>query len=221
MEPRKPRLDSAIRLHLAPLLRAEGYTGSGHTYRRTVGEWIHVVNVQGSRYGGEFAVNLGLQPLGIPDSNGGLPNPKSITEEVCTFRRRMAESPAAEHQWWPHDGTEEGMSIAVRQAAAVYDKVGRRLMERATSEHSDLCSVSPEAFARGIFDSFGFCHDGSGTAFILAQMRRDSSRLDEAKAFAAHALQTAGPDAIVFISRVRAFVNNLEEQILRQGDAPG
>lgn len=221
MEPRKPRLEPAIRHHFAPLLRAEGFTGSGHTYRRLVGQWIHVVNVQGSLYGGEFAVNLAIQPISVNDTNDNPPNPKTITEEICVFRRRMAESPAAAHQWWPHDRTEEGMALAVRRAAAVYDKVGRRLLERATSEHSDLNCVSPEAYARGIFDSFGFCYAGSGTAFILAQMRRESGRFDDARSIASHALQTAGPDADVFISRVRAFLNKLEEQIFRQGDAPG
>jgi hypothetical protein len=95
-------LEVAIRKCLAPCLREDGFAGSGRTFRRVLNGWIQVVNVQGSRYGGRFSINLGLQPLAIPDVVGNVPDPKKIREELCEFRRRLSESGA--DQWWTHDG---------------------------------------------------------------------------------------------------------------------
>src|SRR5262249_53569414 len=115
-----PRLESAIRQHLAPQLRADGFAGSGRTFRRVVGGWIHVVSVQGSRYGGSFAVNLAVHPIGIPDLRGNTPDPKVITEELCEFRRRLSGSEDRHDMWWKHDSTTEGMGAAMREATAIY-----------------------------------------------------------------------------------------------------
>lgn len=47
---------------LVPSLRTIGFRGSGQTYRKTEGDFVFVVNFQGSRSGDEFYVNLGAQP---------------------------------------------------------------------------------------------------------------------------------------------------------------
>lgn len=74
---------------------------SGRTYRRTRNGQIHVVNIQGSRYGGKFAINLAIQPVTIPDVLGNDPDSKKITESKCEFRKRLSES--GEDQWWSYD----------------------------------------------------------------------------------------------------------------------
>jgi hypothetical protein len=192
-----PRIESAIRDHLAPILRADGFSGSGRTFRRVVGGWIHVVNVQGSRYGGQFAVNLAVQPTAIPDARGDTPNPKKITEELCEFRRRMSESEARQDKWWKHDPTAESMAEAVREAAIMYVQVGRRLLDNATIEDADLNSVSPAAFADGNFNFLGFGSTVCRMALALARLRRAKGELPESQAFAAHALQTVGSAAML------------------------
>src|SRR5215471_4199171 len=65
-----PRLESSIRDFLSPVLESDGFFGSGRTFRRMSGDLIQVVQVQGSPYGGKFAVNLGIQPASIPDVAG-------------------------------------------------------------------------------------------------------------------------------------------------------
>ena len=52
MTARSPRLEEAIRLHFAPLLRANGFTGTGRTFRRVEDDAAHVVNDEGFWYGG-------------------------------------------------------------------------------------------------------------------------------------------------------------------------
>jgi len=51
---------------LAPALRAAGFRGSGQNYRKADGDFVLVINFQGSRSGDKFYVNLGAQPTFIP-----------------------------------------------------------------------------------------------------------------------------------------------------------
>jgi hypothetical protein len=187
-----PRIELAIREHLAPVLRADGFAGSGRTFRRVVGEWIHILNVQGSRYGGQFSINLAVHPIVIQDVRGDAPDPKKITEELCEFRRRMSESRARQDMWWKHDSTAESMASAVRDAAVTYVQVGRGLLDDATAENADLNTVSPAAFAGGDFNFFGFGSTECRMALALARLRRAKGQLAESQAFAAHALQKVG-----------------------------
>jgi hypothetical protein len=89
-----PRLENSIRAYLLGYLKEDGFTGSGRSFRRLTNGLIQVVNVQGSTYGGQFAINLGVQPITVPDALGNSSDPKKITERLCEFRRRLAESGA-------------------------------------------------------------------------------------------------------------------------------
>jgi hypothetical protein len=200
-----PRIEPAIRDHLAPLLRKDGFSGSGRTFRRTGGGWIHVVNVQGSRYGGQFAVNLALQPVSIPDLRGNTPDPKRITEDLCEFRRRLSDYFERQDMWWLHEYTAESMAAAVRAAASSYDKIGRALLNDATAEASDLNTVTPAAFAAGVFDFRGFGSTKCRMAFALARLRKAQGRNADAREFAEQALNQMGP-AVGLKVAIQAFL---------------
>lgn len=205
-----PRLESAVRDHLAPFLRSDGFSGSGRTFRRKVGEWIHVVNVQGSRYGGQFAVNLAVHPIAIPDMRGDAPDPKKITEELCEFRRRMSDSEARQDKWWKHEMTTESMAAAVRDAAETYTRTGRKLLNEATAENADLNIVTPEAFSAGRFNFLGFGSTECRMALALARLRRTQGLLAQSQAFAALAIEHAGS---------ASFVKALAQALIEHHDA--
>jgi hypothetical protein len=122
-ESSQPRLCSALRTVLASIL----LTGSGTTFRHVTAGWIQVINLQGARRGGSFAINLAIHPLAVPDLQDKTLDPKKITQELCEFRHRLAETGA--DQWWKHDTTEVGMASAMANAATVYKNVGRRLFD--------------------------------------------------------------------------------------------
>ena len=124
-----PKLETAIRAVLVPQLREDGFAGSGRTFRRAVNGCVQVVNVQGSRYGGRFAINLGLQPLAIPDVTGVFPDPRKISEPGCEFRRRLSSTGA--DQWWIHDSLAESMLAAPRDA--IYGWTSERLVRKQTA----------------------------------------------------------------------------------------
>jgi len=69
------------------------------------------------RWDSAFTANLAIHPLVVPDHQDKTLDPKKITQELCEFRRRLAETGA--DQWWKHDMTEVGMASAMANAATV------------------------------------------------------------------------------------------------------
>jgi hypothetical protein len=185
-----PRLEPSIREHLGPVLKNDGFSGSGRTYRRISGDLIHVVQVQGSRYGKRFAINLGLQPRSIPDVIGNPPDAAKIKEELCEFRRRLSEGKG--DQWWDHSGSKESMEAAVRAAASVYATIGRKLFSEHSGPDSPLYKVTPAQFEAGQYSFSGFGSTRVRMARALALMRQAAGNLVDAAAFARIALAELG-----------------------------
>jgi len=172
------------------MLRAEGFIGSGRTFRRITDDFIHVFNVQGSRYGGQFAINLAVQPLSIPNVLGEVPDVKKITQELCEFRRRLSES--GSDQWWVHDNTKESMDAAVKLSAHVFKMVGRPLFAQFEGPESPLLTTSAESFINGQFNFAGFGSTQTRMALALARLRLVRNQPDEARAFARFGLENIG-----------------------------
>jgi hypothetical protein len=175
------------------LLRVDGFTGAGRTYRRIRDGWIQLVNVQGSRYGGEFAINLAVHPLMIPDLRGEVPNQKRVTAGLCEFRRRLTETRS--DQWWKHDHTVAGMTKAMREAAELYRRIGRPLIERVSGPGSPLMTVTASEFAAGTYDFAGFASTEARMALALARLRSDAGCAEEARSFARYGLEHIGISA--------------------------
>lgn len=190
-----PRLETAIRMALAPALRDDGFSGSSRTFRRTCGAWVQVLNVQGSRRGGSFAINLAVHPLSIPDVTGNMPDPKKINEAFCEFRRRLSETGA--DQWWEHDATEESMLSAVKDATAMYRRTGGELLRRACDSPAGLNAVLAADFSAGIYDAAGFCNTKVRMALALARLRKTEGKREEASAFATYGLAHLGSAALL------------------------
>lgn len=177
-----PRLEISIRAHLAPVLRKDGFLGSGRTFRRVQGDLVQVINIQGSRYGGEFAVNLAIQPLAIPDGQGNTPDPKKILEYQCELRRRMTESGA--DQWWKHGDSQEGMDNAVKAATDVYERIRRQLFERMSGPASPLYTMTPKELESSREPLNGFGTTAARLALVLGRMRKVAGNQADATAFA-------------------------------------
>ena len=192
-----PRLEPAIKEHLAPELRADQVSGSGRTYRRVLGGWLQVVNVQGSRYGGSFAINLAVHPLTSPDVRGNEPDPKKITEELCEFRRRLSETEDRSDAWWKHDNTAESMSTAMRSAATTYIQFGRPLLSKVTAETADLNIACAKDLALRSFNFGGFGSTETRMALALARLRESQGKTKEAREFAECGLSTVGNATII------------------------
>ena len=150
----RPHLETAIKEHLAPVLKSDGFKGSGRTYRRVNGDLIQIVNVQGSRSGGKFAINLAVHPLCIPDLRSETPNPSKIIEEYCEFRCRLSEHGA--DQWWEYENSMESMSEAIKAATSVYCSVGRPLFEPFCGQNTPLHQITAAELENGSQRLYGF-----------------------------------------------------------------
>ena len=83
---------------ILPVLRADGFHGSGTTFRRIEGPVIHVFNIQGSTAGGRCYLNLGAHLDFLPSEGGGEVLPDKIEECQCAFRDRI-DPPAGAYGW--------------------------------------------------------------------------------------------------------------------------
>src|SRR5262249_2077535 len=89
------RFHQLLKRDFLPLLRGDGFKGSGNTFRRLKGDRIDIINVQGSRYGGQCCVNLAAHFSFLPsEGGGGVTDPRSsrntiaLFATVCTRQRR-------------------------------------------------------------------------------------------------------------------------------------
>jgi hypothetical protein len=190
MSESKPSLAKAIQSQFAPTLRRDGFSGTSKRYWRVVGDQCQVVELQGSRHSGKFAVNMGIQPMSVPLLSGGAPEPKRIREMECLFSRRLSVQPG--DQWWAYQPSQLSMDAAARDACAVYEQVGRGQLEFLAQPDSPMSTLTPEAFAMGAFDFKGFGNTGVLMAWTLAHMRKAAGKSAEARGFAQVALKEIG-----------------------------
>jgi hypothetical protein len=180
------RIETTIKVHFAPTLRAQGFTGSGRTFRRTRNGQIHLVNIQGSSYGGQFAINLAIQPIAIPDVLGNEPDSKKIIERECEFRRRLSESGA--DQWWRYDDS-ASLEKAMDDAVKVYEEYGRPAFEAMSMSPSPLDTIKLEQLVEGRVALNGFETSKVRLALIIARLREAEGRISDAVSFAAYGLE--------------------------------
>ncbi|OBZ92028.1 hypothetical protein ADU59_29000 [Pararhizobium polonicum] len=185
----KLSLESIIATHGAPALRKLGFTGSGKTFRRLVDDMMWVINFQGNRHGGSFAVNLGLHPLAIPDVLGAPVDSKTFTEPLCEFRRRL--SPSGIDYWW-HYTDRSSLEIAVMDATRLYETVGHTFFEKHTDQNAPLRTLTIEEFTAGHHELEDFSTTEVRTARAISLMRLAANRSNEALHFAEFALSNVG-----------------------------
>src|SRR5262245_22555260 len=117
------RFHNLLKRDLFPLLRADGFKGSGNTCRRLKGDRIDIVNIQGWKYGGKCCVNLAVHYFFLPSMGGGqVIDPKKFKEYQCTFRDRLKE--ATEDHWWDYGLTDAEAAASVASLVDLYKRRG-------------------------------------------------------------------------------------------------
>ncbi len=102
----------ALARHLHPVLRREGFKGSGATLRRVAVPLVHVFNLQGSTGADRCYLNLGVQ-LDFLAAGRARPLDK-LLEYECEFRTRI-DSAGADRAW--HYGETQAQCEAAALAA--------------------------------------------------------------------------------------------------------
>jgi hypothetical protein len=177
---------------VGPRLRALGFTGSGQYYRKVAGEWVVVVNLQGSKWGDKFFVNLAAHPVLIPTINDDPVDPKKIKEYDCLFRTRVGK----DWSWNLRFGAGAELVSQIEQAA-------NDLVTRAHGLRAAVATDPPETlvrnFAIGQTDAFASLH--------LARAALAFGDVHKASAIAEWGLNAAG-DALILRARLKALLQH-------------
>ncbi len=188
-------LNDALRDAFTPAMRESGFKGSGRSYRRVIGELVQCVYIQSWSGYDRFFVNLGIQPVFLPDAVGEPVNVKTIAESGCRFRGRLHASSGQE--WWSYEDL--GIpDLAVKSAVEQW---------RARGESAFAAFGSyPEAFAGIAVEdvlayrvSFGDFQKGNMEPFLLvmARIRKHEGRIDEARAFLQAGLESGDGSTVL------------------------
>jgi hypothetical protein len=177
----------------APVLKADGFTGSGNTYRRVAGDVIHVLALQGAASGGKCCVCLGVHLSFLP-LQGSLTPPDlyTIEEPDCEFRTRLSP-PGLSDAWWPYGTTEHEARGTAEAICGLYEQVGAPFFRQFSNFPEDFTRVTPAMLAAG-----GELPFPAGCTFVrralaLARIAQRVGRTDEARQFAEIGLARVGP----------------------------
>ncbi|RZL61162.1 MAG: DUF4304 domain-containing protein [Variovorax sp.] len=105
-----------------PVLRAEGFKGSGTALRRHDGDFHHIVAVQGAAGGAGCYINLGAHIDFLPAEGGGPFDPATFDEPSCAFRMRL-DAPDGPH--WRYGATEAEAQATVAALLAAWGAQGQ------------------------------------------------------------------------------------------------
>lgn len=118
-----------LKQNFSPLLRAEGFKGSGTSFRRIQGETIHIIDIQGSKWGGECCVNLAVHFLFLPTTIGQPVDQKKLRHSACEFRSRL-HLPGESDHWWAYGTTEMECQSSATDLINTYRRWGKSYFEQ-------------------------------------------------------------------------------------------
>jgi hypothetical protein len=194
---------------LFPVLRAEGFRGSGTTLRRIAEPIIHVFNFQGSTSAGHCYLNLGAHLSFLPSEGRTVVPFASLMEPHCVFRARIVPPPGPAFGW-TYGPTSEQAAETVAFIVSEWSTQGRPFFSR--------YATYPESFIALLANAHpdqAHARDCLHYARIAAQL----NKVDRALAFANAGLAKT-PEAA---SLLREDFNGLlrELAILKKGVASG
>ena len=122
-----------LKEEFVPLLRQDGFKGSGQNFRRINGDVIHAINFQNNKYGGSCCVNMGLHFAFLPIcwDNNKIPDLKHIKALDCEFHCRLAPEGKTDY-WWKFKGSLffGNTNESISHLCNTYTEIGRRYYEQ-------------------------------------------------------------------------------------------
>jgi hypothetical protein len=138
-----------LRDNFGPELRRLGFKGSGQKFRRVHGEVINMINIQGYKYGGSVAVNLGLHLDFLPDSfTSEWPDLSKLREYDCEFRTRLTPRWRFDY-WWKYDGLFRNPSRTAAHLVSTYLDRGEPQYAKFDATEKIASSISPKDIVAG------------------------------------------------------------------------
>jgi hypothetical protein len=188
----KQRFCDVLNREFAPALREMGFVGSGRHFRRIRGEVIHALWIQGDKYGGRCAVNLGLHLSFLPVSaEGGPPPANEIKAAECAFTTRLAPGRAIDH-WWRYGGLLRSPVRSARHLIETYAESGEPLFQRYATVEAVGDMASPDALRSGWAGAGFAAATGPRLALTLARIHQHLGDETQARIYAEVGLAQLG-----------------------------
>ncbi|MFC0342936.1 DUF4304 domain-containing protein [Epilithonimonas hispanica] len=102
---------------LSQSLKELGFKGSGFSYRKESDNFIFIIGIQASQYGGKCCVEIGIHPKEMTDLFGSEINFKTLKYYECEFRTRVTKIQIKKwwnfsnknyaNQWWDYSNSEK------------------------------------------------------------------------------------------------------------------
>lgn len=179
------------------MLRADGLKGSGNTFRRIKGDRIDVLNVQGSRYGGQCCVNLATHFAFLPSEGGGrVTDPKKFKEYDCTFRHRLHEATESDH-WWTYGASKAEAEASVANLVDMYKRRGALFFGKFEPFPDVFDLTSPADIDAGDLSRMPAAMTLVRAALTMARIMKHLGRRDKCREFAEVGLRHVGRAAVL------------------------
>lgn len=176
-----------------PLLRVQGFKGSGSTLRRIESPVVHVFNIQRSSGGEGFYVNLGAHLEFLASGSG---DTSKLKEHECAFRRRL-DSPRPELGRWRYPGLIYSSKSLVRDLVSAWEGQGMSFFQSYASYPTSFIGVVRAAVE---------CPPHPGDSLVYAQIGRSLGMLEEALGIARTGLESAPPRASGLKAKLTRFI---------------
>jgi hypothetical protein len=202
----RERFHRLLRQEFFPLLRAAAFKGKGTTFTRQVGPRLDVVNVQGSVYGGQCCVNLGVHFTFLPTSVGDpVTDSARLKAYDCEFCDRLHGDGETDH-WWPYGDSDAQARREVRDLVGLFERKGQAFFARFEPFPEVFEAITPEQVAAGDVAGYPVPEETLWMILTLARIMRHLGRTERARAFAELGLRHASD-----VEEVRAELEQLRE----------
>jgi hypothetical protein len=194
--------NAALKLNLAPRLRACGFKGSGRLFRRVTGVVCHALTIQSARDGGRCCVELGVHLTFLPTPLEQPIDQAKFSAYDCEFRTRLAPS-GREDVWWAYGTSADDSVGSASSLIATVESAGMAFFERFAAFPRDFTQLQPEALRRGDLSSFPPRLTSARAALAAARIAAYAGDLHLAAEFCNVGIELGGT-ATLFLGRVRA-----------------
>lgn len=172
---------------LGAFIRALGFKGSGQNFRKTEVDFVFVINIQGSRTGDVFFVNLGAQPVFVPAE--GDATLATLKEHECIMRSRVGSE-------WPWALPSDSVAMLKCEIETAQEEFFGRMRTMRALISSESVEQLIQKFSAGTTPARAALHLGRAA---LALGHRDS-----AMALVEHGLAIASEGATALIYDLKA-----------------
>jgi len=189
---------------IGPVLRSLGFRGSGQYFRKVDGDFIFVINFQGSRWGANFYVNLGAQPMFIPAE--GDADLTKVKEYECVLRRRVGQD-------WPWEMPRERFVTLVEDITSTQ----AAFFGHAQTLRASLAVDPPDELIR----KFSSGTTAAKAALHLARAAAALGHRETALALVARGMELTGDRAKGLRDDLQSVFDTVRERLTADNHSPG